>query len=158
MAWRDGIVQGTFELSFLQYSIFITFPTICSAVTPYTMAFTYRPLLPPFRALARPQSRLLSTTPARRSTDTNKWDGRHGDEHVLNRDDELDIQSGASKSGKRERVEEDHPSSATTEKDTGNNNEQAKKDHPEAPGPVIGMNSERGGVSSLMSIVYPGMC
>ena len=26
-------------------------------------------------------------------------------------------------------------------------NEQAKKDHPEAPGPVIGMNDERGGVS-----------
>lgn len=26
-------------------------------------------------------------------------------------------------------------------------NEKAKKDNPEAPGPVIGMNDERGGVS-----------
>ena len=30
------------------------------------------------------------------------------------------------------------------EKDAGNQNEQAKKDYPEAPRPVIGMNDERG--------------
>lgn len=38
-------------------------------------------------------------------------------------------------------------SQATTEKDKGGQNAQAKRDHPEAPGPVIGMNDERGGVS-----------
>ena len=43
-------------------------------------------------------------------------------------------------------------SSATSEKDTGNNNERAQKDHPEAPGPVIGMNDERGGVGSIFLV------
>ena len=57
--------------------------------------------------------------------------------------------SGASQSGKRERAgDNENDSSATTEKDSGNQNQQAKKDHPEAPGPVIGMNDERGQVSS----------
>lgn len=36
-------------------------------------------------------------------------------------------------------------SQATSQKDTRNNNERAKKDIPEAPEPVIGMNEERGG-------------
>ena len=111
------------------------------------MASTYRSSLYPLRVFARPRSRKLSTTTKRFAADTEDWNGRQPDEHVTNREDELDVQSEASKSGKRERAEESHPSSATTEKDTRNDNEQAKKDHPEAPGPVIGMNSERGGVS-----------
>ena len=77
-----------------------------------------------------------------------KWTGRQTSEHVSNRGDELDVQSGASQSGKRERASNDETQSqGATEKDKGNQNEQAKKDHPEAPGPVIGMNDERGGVS-----------
>jgi hypothetical protein len=32
-----------------------------------------------------------------------------------------------------------------SETDTGNNNKRAHEDHPAAPGPVIGMNDERGG-------------
>ncbi|KAL9047727.1 MAG: hypothetical protein Q9206_006514, partial [Seirophora lacunosa] len=68
-------------------------------------------------------------------------------EHVTNRDDELDVQSGASKSGARQRARDDEHegSSATSQKDPGNQNEKAQRDHPEAPGPVIGMNDERGG-------------
>ncbi|KAL8796633.1 MAG: hypothetical protein Q9195_001023 [Heterodermia aff. obscurata] len=77
---------------------------------------------------------------------TKDWEGRQPQDHVTNSDNELDIQSSASSSGKRQRAEESHPTSAATEKDTGSNNQQAKKDHPEAPGPVIGMNDERGGV------------
>ena len=58
------------------------------------------------------------------------------------------MHSGASQSGKRERVgDNENESQATTEKDSGNQNQQAQKDHPEAPGPVIGMNDERGQVS-----------
>ena len=37
------------------------------------------------------------------------------------------------------------PSQATSQKDQRNSNERAKKEHPEAPEPVIGMNEERGG-------------
>lgn len=82
------------------------------------------------------------------ATGTSDWSGRHGDEHVTNRTDEFDVQSGAAQSGKRERASGDEKQSqATTEKDKGGQNEQAKKDLPEAPDVVIGMNDERGGVS-----------
>lgn len=83
--------------------------------------------------------------------------GRQPDEHVTNSSNELDVQSAASKSGKRQRAEEDHPTSAATEKDTGNQNEKAKKDHPEAPGPVIGMNDERGGVCDIIDQILPSV-
>ena len=86
---------------------------------------------------------------------TKDWDGRQPQDHVTNSDNELDIQSSASKSGKQQRAENSHPTSAATEKDTGNNNEQAKKDHPEAPGPVIGMNDERGAVRDHLATLAP---
>ncbi|MCJ1350825.1 MAG: hypothetical protein MMC33_000806 [Icmadophila ericetorum] len=75
------------------------------------------------------------------------WIGSKSDKHVTNSGDELDIQSGASKSGKRERAQDPagQGSAAATEEDKGRNNKRAKKDNPEAPGPVIGMNDERGG-------------
>ena len=91
---------------------------------------------------------LPSTVQHRSASGTSDWSGRQPQEHVSNRKDELDVQSGASQSGKRERVGgNENESQGTTEKDSGNQNEQAKKDHPEAPGPVIGMNDERGQVS-----------
>lgn len=101
------------------------------------------PVLPPFRSY--PLS-LPSANQYRFATGTSDWSGRQPQEHVSNRQDELNVQSGASQSGKRERATDDeNASQGTTEKDSGNQNEQAKKDHPEAPGPVIGMNDERGG-------------
>lgn len=107
----------------------------------------------PVRKLRSPllltSSRHLSTSIAARypTGSDPKWTGRQASEHVANRGDELDVHSGASQSGKRERASSDEKQSqATTEKDRGNQNEQAKKDHPEAPGPIIGMNDERGQV------------
>ena len=82
-------------------------------------------------------------------SESSTWQGRQSHEHITNRDDKLNIQADASKSGKADRVSgSEGGSQATTEGDHGNQNEQAKKDHPEAPGPVIGMNDERGGVST----------
>ena len=100
----------------------------------------------------RTSPRIFPTTITTRSASgTSDWTGRKTDEHVANRGDELDVQSGASQSGKRERASGDEKQSqGATEKDKGNQNEQAKKDHPEAPGPVIGMNDERGQVSILV--------
>ena len=66
--------------------------------------------------------------------------------------DELDIQSSASKSGTRARAEGSKQSDAISESDSQKSNEKAKKDYPEAPGPVIGMNDERGGVSQDIMI------
>lgn len=67
---------------------------------------------------------------------------------MTNSGDKLDVQSAASKSGKRERAEDPagQGSAAATQEDKGKNNARAKRDNPEAPGPVIGMNDERGGV------------
>ena len=99
------------------------------------------------RTLYLTQKRLASAG----SETGSKWHGRQAEEHVSNRKDELDVQSSAAQSGRRERASGDEKQSqATTEKDSGNQNEQAKKDHPEAPGPVIGMNDERGQVGHLL--------
>ncbi|KAI9845320.1 MAG: hypothetical protein M1837_004942 [Sclerophora amabilis] len=78
------------------------------------------------------------------SSPTLQWEGRKTDEHVTNTDHELDIQSQASKSGKRDRATGDGAQQAAVQKDTGSHNQRAEKDNPEAPKPVIGMNDERG--------------
>lgn len=77
------------------------------------------------------------------------WAGRQPEEHVTETQDELNVHSKASKSGKQERTSSTEQSSATNEKDYGNQNKKTKEEHPEAPGPVLGMNDERGGVSFL---------
>ncbi|KAL8845071.1 MAG: hypothetical protein Q9176_000743 [Flavoplaca citrina] len=99
-------------------------------------------LLPSYRSLTT-----TTTHPLSQPNNSPSWSGRQPSEHVTNRTDELDVHSGASKSGARQRVEdsEHEGSSAAKQKDPGNQNEKAKRDHPEAPGPVIGMNDERGG-------------
>ena len=67
------------------------------------------------------------------------------------------MQQDATKEGKAERASGEG-SSATSEK-AGMKGEQdlnkkAEKDHEEAPQPVIGMNDERGGVSTLYSCEF----
>ena len=109
-------------------------------------------------ALRNPQTRTPCLTQIRLASagshTGSKWHGRETEEHAVNRKDELDVQAQASQSGGRERASGDErQSQASTEKDSGNQNEQAKKDHPEAPGPVIGMNDERGQVGSMVRVV-----
>lgn len=71
----------------------------------------------------------------------------NGEECVLDRKDEKDVQSSASHSGMRKRQENDQDHSvALSERDRGAHNEKAKEEHPEAPDPIIGMNGERGKV------------
>lgn len=73
--------------------------------------------------------------------------GRQPEEHVTETQDELNAHSKASKSGKQEHTSSTEQSSATNEKDYGNQNKKTKEENPEAPGPVLGMNDEREGVS-----------
>lgn len=103
--------------------------------------------------------------PASSSTTSSTWQGRQTSEHVANQHDDLNAHSAASKAGKEDRADaekEAQPgdvsqdvketggrSQAATQRDHNKANEAAKKDFPEAPGPVIGMNDERGGVSFL---------
>ena len=109
-------------------------------------------------ALRNPHARVPCSMQIRLASAGSKtgsnWHGRETEEHAVNRKDELDVQAKASQSGGRERASGDErQSQASTEKDSGNQNEQAKKDHPEAPGPVIGMNDERGQVDSTTQVV-----
>ncbi len=113
--------------------------------------------MPP-ATLRRALPALLPRVPIPHPRNNGTWSGRQPDEHVTNQDHELDVHSSASKSGGRQRAAGDgRDSSAATEKDQGGQNEKAKKDHPEAPGPVIGMNDERGGVSAFF-FGWGGFC
>ncbi|KAI9747799.1 MAG: hypothetical protein M1815_003888, partial [Lichina confinis] len=81
---------------------------------------------------------------ARRQTE---WSGRKPSEHVTNSDDDLSVQADASKAGREDRAQGDGggQAQAATEKDQRKSSERTKKEFPEAPpGPVIGMNDERG--------------
>jgi hypothetical protein len=60
--------------------------------------------------------------------------------------DRHDVQGDAAQEGLKSRSEGKEGSQAISQKDEGDHNKRAKEQHPEAPGPVIGMNDERGGV------------
>lgn len=91
-------------------------------------------------ALHHNHHRTLTTTPRASN-------GSDSSTHVTNKKDELDVHSAASKSGKRDRASDNTQSGAASERDARDDNKRAKEENPEAPGPVIGMNDERGGVS-----------
>lgn len=139
MSRSDGLDLLSHNNNFLVLAPSMAFRVSSSVIRSIRIPETFRP---------------FSTTShfCAKNTNISDWAGRPASEHVTNRDDnEPDIQSSASKSGKEERTGESGyvGSGAANEKDLGNQNEQAKKDHPEAPGPVLGMNDERGGVSSF---------
>jgi hypothetical protein len=112
-------------------------------------------MLPNAKLMARAFHRVAPvTTNAVRSLSTTlpskKWEGRKADEHVAREPDSHNVQVDAVKEGKQERASGEG-SAAASEKDVDQKNKKAKEDHPEAPGVVIGMNDERGGVSSTQS-------
>jgi hypothetical protein len=128
----------------------------------------------PLRLLSRtlptlhhPQRSFASTTAAEKGTQNSRpgWKGRHGDDHAVERD-RNDVQGDASQEGMKRFEEEkgkteaqkgegsasgsgnsSSAGQAITRKDERNSNAKAREEHPEAPGPIIGMNEERGGVS-----------
>jgi hypothetical protein len=75
------------------------------------------------------------------------YDGRHSNDHAVNRAEQLDPQSQASHSGMEAHEKGEKGSQALSRRDEGQFQKKAKEQHPEAPGPVLGMNDERGGVS-----------
>jgi len=84
---------------------------------------------------------------------TPEWEGRHGDDHVLNRDDH-DAQSAPSNEARRDKEQGKEGSSAISQKDERNSNQKAQEEHPEAP-MVIGMNSgKRSCILQDMFLVY----
>lgn len=80
---------------------------------------------------------LLHRTPVRVISQKRFYDDLKETPHVTEKTHNLDVQSDASKRGMKEREESLHSSGAQKKKDP-------KKEHPEAPGPIIGMQDERG--------------
>lgn len=76
------------------------------------------------------------------------FSGRGSNDHAVNRTEQLDPQAKASQSGMKQHDKGQEGSQGISRKDEGGFNKKAKEEHPEAPGPVLGMNDERGGVSS----------
>jgi hypothetical protein len=74
-------------------------------------------------------------------------------DHVTETNDTHNVQKSASDGGQAEKAKGGRDN-ATGEKDVRNSNKKAKQDHPEAPGPVLGMNDERGGVSFYLSLKH----
>ncbi|KAJ9665263.1 hypothetical protein H2201_004554 [Coniosporium apollinis] len=78
------------------------------------------------------------------STDSSvKTDSFPDDDHTTNKKDNLDVQSNNSAKGV-EAHSKGEGGTATSQADERNNTERAKKEHPEAPDVVIGMQDERG--------------
>lgn len=98
----------------------------------------------------RPVSRSTfqrSIRPFAGSARTPKWSGSNSSEHITNSTDNLDVHSNAAKSGKQDRTSSGGGSAAANQEDARKSNARAKEDRPEAPpGPVLGMNDERGSV------------
>lgn len=104
-----------------------------------------------------PSHKALNARRLSNSSIQQKWEGSKAEEHATRETDKYNVQQDATKEGKAERASGEG-SSATSEK-AGMKGEQdlnkkAEKDHEEAPQPVIGMNDERGGVSTLYSCEF----
>lgn len=109
--------------------------------------------LPSARLMARAFHRTIKPTSQIRSISTTQslsaWTGRQPEDNTVRETDSNNVQQDAVREGKQDRASSDasdgaNKSGATSEKDVGNMNKKAKQDHPEAPGPILGMNDERG--------------
>lgn len=101
-------------------------------------------IIPNAKLLARAFHRVpsLTTTAAKGISSTASVKAKEG-----KKPDSHNVQVDAVKEGKAERASGEG-SAAASEKDKDKLNKKGKDEYPEAPGVVIGMNDERGGVSS----------
>lgn len=75
------------------------------------------------------------------------------------RGDTTDPTTDAAAAGMKEREEKEgqadrSKSQATTQRQGSQEADKAKKEHPNAPSPIIGMNDERGRVGFLTSLIF----
>ncbi|KAF2502817.1 hypothetical protein BU16DRAFT_521480 [Lophium mytilinum] len=94
-------------------------------------------------------TRPLATRPFTLSTrlqidSSAKTDKFPDDEHATSKKDRLDVQSDSAHSGKNSKATGEG-GTATEQSDSQGATAKAKKEHPEAPDTVIGMQDERGG-------------
>lgn len=107
-------------------------------------------MLPNARLLARAFHRVPTTNGVRCLSNTaplKKWEGRKADQHTTREGDHHNIQQDESRTAKHMKEDGNESSGAISEKDSKNDGKKAKEAAPKQPGPIIGMNDERGGVS-----------
>lgn len=126
-------------------------PNIMLPRPPHLHNLRLRPTLQPTASLTIPRrigARLKSSL-------EEKWSGSSNADHTVVRTekhDHTDPQTIASAASMKERennrnIADDTLSQATTEREGVKFGRRAKRDHPNAPEPVIGMNDEKGEVS-----------
>lgn len=111
-------------------------------------------MLPNARLLARAFHRAPASTNVRCLSSTasaRKWEGRKAEENTTREGDHHNIQQDESKTAKNMKASGDESSGAISGKDTKNDGAKAKENAPKQPGPIIGMNDERGGVSTTQT-------
>ncbi|KAH9826022.1 hypothetical protein Tdes44962_MAKER03805 [Teratosphaeria destructans] len=123
-------------------SKFLTF--YCRAATSSSLRNTLRTHSRSFAATARGHN-VLSDKGTQQDTGPGQKTGGSR-EHALDKEDKKDpnLQSAESSFG-RDARQQDTGGHATRQKDERNSTAKAKRDHPEAPDVVIGMQDERGG-------------
>lgn len=113
-------------------------------------------MLPNARLLARAFHRIPATNGVRCLSNTaplKKWEGRKADQHTTREGDHHNIQQDESRTAKHMKEGGNESSGAISEKDSKDDGKKAKEAAPKQPGPIIGMNDERGGVSLTQQIV-----
>ena len=117
------------------------------------------------RAIAQPAA-IYTPRGVRHQSITKPWKGAGTEEHNIpraKRGDTKDPFASASASGVEERevnegIADTTKSQGTTERGGRKAASKAKKDHPAAPEPIIGMNDERGEVRELFNCLRPTCC
>ncbi|PYI14543.1 hypothetical protein BO86DRAFT_385680 [Aspergillus japonicus CBS 114.51] len=102
--------------------------------------------------LARQQQQITNPAIAAQAYRNSSWVGTNADDHAVNRTkkrDNTDVSTDASSAGQEDRessygVPDSSKPAGATERGGLKHERKAKKEHPKAPEPVIGMNDERG--------------
>lgn len=151
------------------------FPSSTSRVRQLLTPHLIRPSFLPVQSIVRPagipapygvSARFKSDSMEASSLKSREWRGTSTDDHAINRTKKHDItdpqmestQSGQGERERNEAIADASKSSSTTERDVNKSQERAKKEHPHAPEPVIGVNDEKGEVSSADDALAPLMC
>lgn len=94
----------------------------------------------PIRTFAATHRAFANTADKNAHDSTPGWKGRDGEDHALNRPP-LDVQAEPSHQARKDKEQGKEGSQAISQKDERNSNKRAKEEHPEAPEPIIGMNT-----------------
>lgn len=123
--------------------------------TPHSVRAQFQPENNTYSQQQHSQYHPTSSPKTKKEPKFQDWKGSSTKDHAINRVSRNDITdpevegaaSGREEHQKNAGIADATKSGATTERDLGQSSKQAKKEHPKAPEPIIGMSDERGHVS-----------